>query len=80
MSYADQRPRAKRYRPLPLKKLADVTGRADVLVFRLIMHGVENVERRSGVKGLANELRPGLEALVSEFVPARPLFRRRRLC
>jgi len=54
-------------------------GRVDLLVSRLVMRGLEGVERRKNLPGLANELRPVVEWLAGELLPARPLFRR-RLC
>lgn len=82
MSYRAQQPEARRYRPLPhAQKTFDPTGRVDVLAFRLIMRGLENFERNRGMQGLSEKLRPAVEAVVSELLPSKPLFRsRRRLC
>lgn len=82
MSYAATQPRTKRYSPLPRKPRAvDPAGRVDLLAARLLMRGIENFERRRNIPGLAAELRPVVEGLVTEMLPSRPLFRiRRRLC
>ena len=62
------------------------TGRLDVLAFRLVdEHLLPAIEARTGMAGLATQLRPYAETLIAEAIPPvdflKPLRTpRRRLC
>jgi hypothetical protein len=70
----------------PNSQRVDSRGRLDVLAYRLAeRHVLPMIEARTGISGLAEQLKPYLEAFIADCIPQKSILPlppkpRRKLC